>query len=221
MIAPYSATPTMSHPGGDVERTQPEQPEGDGWLLGAPLHGDERDRQCDRDDAEPDDDARSPGVLDAAPRGEQHEGRDRAGQQDRAGPVDAHPAGQVGRGQRGAGDNEGQDAERQVDVEDPAPRQMVGEEAAEQRSGHAGRPEDGTEVTLVAAPLARAHDVGDERLRQHDEAAGPHALHRPEGDEHAHRAGDARQRASYQEDDDGRLEEALAAVEIAELAASR
>ena len=54
------------------------------------------------------------------------------------------------------GDEQGGDAERDVDVEDPAPRQVVGEEAAEQRPGDARRAEHGAEVALVAAPLPRA-----------------------------------------------------------------
>ena len=40
-------------------------------------------------------------------------------------------------------------ADRQVDVEDPAPREVVDEEAAEQRADHGRDAEDGAEEALV------------------------------------------------------------------------
>ena len=46
--------------------------------------------------------------------------------------------------------DQGDDADRQVDVEDPAPGQRVDEEAADQRPDHARHAEDGTEEALVA-----------------------------------------------------------------------
>ena len=188
----------------------------------AALDDDERRPEHDCCEAEPDDDRRAPRVLGAAPRREQDEADDGRAQQGRCRPSRCARTGRRTDGRQDrAGHEQGEDAERHVDVEDPAPGQVVGEEAAQQRAGDAGGPEDGAEEPLVAAALTGADDVGDDRHGQDDEPTGADALDGPEGDERAHRRGHARQDAAGQEDHDGRLEEALAAVEVAELAEQR
>jgi hypothetical protein len=124
-------------------------------------------------------------------------------------------------GQRDRDDRERDDPDRQVDVEDPAPAERVGEEPAQQRAGHAGHAEDGPEGALVLAPLAGGHDVGHDRLGQHHQAAAAQALQRPERDQLAHALGQAAQRRADQENHDRRLEQALAAVLVAELPPQR
>ena len=53
---------------------------------------------------------------------------------------------------------------------------LAGEEAADDRTEHARGAEDGEEVALVLGPLARRHDVADDREREREEAAGADAL---------------------------------------------
>ncbi len=86
------------------------------------------------------------------------------------------------------------DADRQVDVERPPPRQVVGEQAAEQRAEHRRHAEDRAERALVLAALAQRDDVGDQRGRGDRQAAGAEALHRPPGDQPGHVRRRARRR---------------------------
>ena len=86
---------------------------------------------------------------------------------------------------------EREDAHRHVDVEDPAPGEVVDEEAAEQRADHRREPEDRAEVALVAAPLARRDDVPDHGHRRHHQAATTQSLDGTECDELKHVAADA------------------------------
>ena len=75
-----------------------------------------------------------------------------------------------------ADDDESDRSDRQVDVEDPAPREVVDEESAEQRPDDRRHAEDGAEDPLVAAAIARRDHVADHRDRRDDEAAGAEAL---------------------------------------------
>ncbi len=109
--------------------------------------------------------------------------------------------------EHGGHDEQGDDADRHVDVEDPAPRQVLGEEAAEQRARHVGDAEDDAEVAHVLAPLPGRDDVAHDGLGPDHQPAGADALHRPEGDELDHGLGQARQHRADQEDHDGQLEE--------------
>src|SRR5207247_7645153 len=94
---------------------------------------------------------------------------------------------------------------------------VVDEEAAEQRADHAREGEHPAEVALVLAALTRRDDVADDRLRRRHQPAGADTLEGAEGDEHPHRLRHATEHRSREEDDDGRLEDALAAVEVADL----
>ena len=88
------------------------------------LHEHERDSEDQRHDREHDDGRRSPRVVVARPRGEEHEARDRRREQRTAHPVDAHETAPHARGQRDAGDDERHDADGHVHEEDPAPREL-------------------------------------------------------------------------------------------------
>jgi hypothetical protein len=118
-------------------------------------------------------------------------------------------------------DQQAEEAERQVDVEDPAPRQMLGEQSAGQWSEHGRGAERGTEVAHVAAQLAGADDVGAHRHRDRQQAAGAHALDGPERDELVERLRDPGQRRTGDEHHDGDQEHRLAAVQVAQLAGQR
>src|SRR5215208_6950899 len=94
------------------------------------------------------------------------------------------------RRERGGEHREGEHAEREVDVEDPAPRQVRREVAAEERAGDARDAEHGAEDPLVASPLARRDDVADHGLGGDHQSAATESLDRAEGDELRHVAAD-------------------------------
>ena len=123
--------------------------------------------------------------------------------------------------QRDGEDAERRDPERQVDVEDRAPRDVRGEEAADQRPGDARDAEDRAEQPRVLAALARRHDVADRRLGADHQPAAAEALDRPERDQLRHPLRQPAQRRADQEQHERALEHDLAAVEVAELAVQR
>ena len=70
-----------------------------------------------------------------------------------------------------AEDPVGVDGQRDVDPEGPAPREVVDEEAAQRRSRDIGGSPDAGDWALIASALARCDEVGQHRLREHDQAA--------------------------------------------------
>ena len=108
-----------------------------------------------------------------------------------------------------------------VDVEDPVPREVVDEEAAEQRPDHGRDAEDAAHQPRVAPAVARRDDVADRGLRADHQRAAAEALDRAEEDQRRHAAGESAEDRSEQEDDEGHLEHELAAEEVAELARQR
>lgn len=120
--------------------------------------------------------------------------------------------------QHGGDDGERDDADGDVDVEHPAPAEVVHEQPAEQRSEDARSAEDATEQPLVLAAFAGRHDIADDRHRQHDQTAAAQPLEGPEDDQLPHVLRDTAQHRADQEDHDGGLEQLLAAVLVTELA---
>ena len=120
--------------------------------------------------------------------------------------------------QHRAEDDERRNAQRQVDVEDPPPRQVLGEHATQQGPYHRGHPEHGAEEAHVAAPLARRDDVADHSQDEHHEPAAADALKRPEADELGHVLAHAGQGGANDEDRNGGLQGQFAAVLVAQLA---
>ena len=164
---------------------------------------------------------RPPRVGGAAQAGQQDQRGDGQRQHGGAEVVDhvVHPAQRAG---YLAGHHDQRDhADRHVDVEDPAPGQVVHEHAAEQRADHAGQAEDGAEQPDVLAAFARRDDVADDGLRADHQAAGAQPLHGAERDELDHGRAEAGQDRADQEDDDRGLEEDLPAVLVAQLAPER
>jgi hypothetical protein len=53
-----------------------------------------------------------------------------------------------------ARDEEGEDAERQIDIEDPSPREVRNAESADERANDRGHTEHGAEEPHVATPVA-------------------------------------------------------------------
>ena len=116
----------------------------------------EADRQHDAEHRGGDARDGDPRPRDPAQTEEEDERRRRTGEEDGPRVVDGvvHPA-QMAR-QHGAGHEQGEDPERQVDVEDPAPRQVRHTEPADERPDHGGHGEHGPEEAHVAAAVARA-----------------------------------------------------------------
>ncbi len=67
-----------------------------------------------------------------------------------------------------ADDSDG--ANGQVDVEAPAPRDLVGEDAAQKRAGNRGDSEHGADEARVYGPLAQRHRVGNDDQRAREDA---------------------------------------------------
>ena len=118
-------------------------------------------------------------------------------------------------------DRERDDADRQVDVEHPPPAQVLGDEAPGERPDDTRQAEDRAEVTHVAAALAGADDVADDRLGADHQPAGADPLQRPEPDQLGHVLRQPGQRRPDEEDHDRRLEKLLPAVEVTKLAPQR
>ena len=186
MIAPNIAKPTRK-PIALVDREDrvAEQPQRDDRLLGAQLDEHEQprraasaaDQQRSSPRSSPSRGRAGPGGVeqdraDRRPRSSPRRGSRWCGRGGRAGSCSAHD-----------GDDQRDDADRDVDVEDPAPAGAVGEQAAEHGAEHAGRAEDGAEVALVAAALARRDDVADGGERERHQAAAAEALDGAEGDQ--------------------------------------
>ena len=124
----------------------------------------------------------APGVLVAAPGGDQDRARRRRRREERRAEV-VDPvacADGVCRWSLSATITTATRSDGQVDVEDPAPREVVDEEAAEQRPGDRRDAEHRADQAHVAAALPRRDDVGDDRLRADHEPAGADALDRAE-----------------------------------------
>ena len=121
--------------------------------------------------------------------------------------------------EHGGDDEEGGDAEREVDVEDPAPREALDEEAAEQGAGDAGDGEDPAEEAGVSAALAWRDDIGNDGHDEDHEPAAAEALDGAGDDEPIHRLRGAGKDRADEEHDDRDLEHRLAAVDVGDLAA--
>ena len=109
--------------------------------------------------------------------------------------------------------------DRHVDVEDPLPRQVVGEEATEQRPEDRRSTENRADRALVLAPVTQRDDVGDHRGRGDGQTAAADALQCARPDQPGHRLRQPRQRGGDGEHDDAADEDRLASEQVAELAA--
>jgi len=94
---------------------------------------------------------------------------------------------------------------------------MVHQKAAYQWPGDARNSEHGAEISLVAATFGRRHHVAHDCHGEHDQPARPNPLQCTERDQLVHVPAEAGQDRPGEEDDDGELEDAFAAVEIGDL----
>ena len=123
--------------------------------------------------------------------------------------------------QRAVGHDERDRAHRQVDPEDERPVHAVGEHAAQHRADDARDHEHDRRIALIARPLARRHQVGDDGLGDRQDAAAADALQRARRDQRPH---GGRQRAGDRtEDEDAHAgqQDAAAAVDVGQLAEQR
>ena len=123
-----------------------------------------------------------------------HEAGQREREHHEAGDVRSASALHPGLGDSGQRDDDRDDADRQVDEEDPSPGQTGGERAAEQRPDRDGETGDGTPDAERDASVLAAERVREQRQRdrEHDRAAD--AL-QPAG-ELQHRASTSRRRTA-------------------------
>ncbi len=187
---------------------------------GTALDGHQQRGQRDGGDDQADDGRRAPAPALTERGGQDQAGGDR-GQDGGAGVVDAGLGSPGGRGQRTGGDGEGDDADGQVDQEGPAPGELVGEDAAQQRADDAGDAVDRTEHPLVPAAFAGRDDVTDQGEGQHDHAAAADALEHAGADQLGEVLRQAAGHGSDQEDRGRGQVQALAAEHVAELAPQR
>ena len=188
--------------------------------IGDPqLDEDEHDGSGRRDRQGRDHLRRGPPVLHAAP-GQAYKQRDHRQHQERhAGEVDMSlRPGRPDVGEPADEDRDDWHPQRQIDVEDPVPRQRVGDEPAESRPDYREQTEDGRYDPLVLPTLARGKKVGNGNERNGHHDAATEALDRPKGDELVHRLALSRQHRAGQEDSDSRDVEALSPMDVRQLA---
>ena len=112
-------------------------------------------------------------------------------------------------------------ADRQVDVEHPAPAQVVGQVAAQQRPDDAGQAEDAAEDALDAAALGGREDLRDDGEDGRGQHAAGQALQAAEDDQLGHVLAQAAQRRGQHEQRRAAEQEQLAAVHVRQLAGDR
>ena len=179
-----------------------EQLERDDRLLGPRLDPHEHHAEDDAEEDQPADERIGPvaGLLVREADEERHDG---AGEDGRAPIVDRlHGLGMAHGRQEPPQHEQREEAQGQVDEEDPVPADRVGEESAERRADDRGDGEHRAEQALVLAALARAEEVTDDRERDREDRAGAQALEAAEDDELPHLLGEAAEQRAEEEEAD-------------------
>jgi len=143
------------------------------------------------------------------------------GEQTRPGPVQRVPVVLDVLVQRDHQETGRRDARRDVDEEDPAPGEVLDDDAAEQRPDQPGHAPDGPEHALHARALFQVVDVADDGERGGLHRAGAEALQRPEGDQRADSLGEPAGHRADEKQRDPAQQHRLAAVQVGELAVER
>ena len=142
--------------------------------------------------------------------------------QDGAGPVHSRPGGRPGASDVGQGADDGDHGEHQVDVQGVAPREVLGQEAAQDQADAAAAGGDRAEDAEGPAPLARVlkgADQGAQGGRREDGAE--RALQRPRRDQHREGDGGAAESGGEGEPGQARDEDPFAAEHVADPAAQQ
>ena len=206
---------------GRQEQPSAQDPQGEDRLGRPPFHEHEGDEEHGAGGEHGDARGRGPGPGLAALQDTEDEQGHRAHQQDRARVVDAVPATLDAFVEVPPDQHAGEEAERHVDEEDPAPEVQLGEEAAERRSDDRGRAPDAGDVALDPGPLRDGVDVAGDGDRHRLDRAGAEALQGTEGDERRHAPRQAAQDGTQQKDPDAEQHERLSADRVGELRVDR
>src|SRR5690606_14121026 len=191
-----------------------EQPHGQHGVPGAGAVEDEADEQRRAGEQAGQDGGAGPAVGGPADQAVDDAEQSAAGEQG-AGDVERGP-GAVGLREAQTGERDEGEAQRNVQPEDPLPRDVLGEAAADQGSGGHGESVDGA-PDAVGGPAPRlGHGGGEQGQRQghHDRRAG--ALDRAGGDEGVDAGGEGRGRGRRGEDGEAGDEEAPTAEAVTE-----
>ena len=188
---------------------------------GAPLGQNEPGRCHHAEDEQHEHRRRPPAVGIAAEARVEHDRRQPAGEQRHADVVDRALDTLRAPVQHQLQHDERDDPDRDVDVEDPVPREMVDEEPAEQGPDHRRDAEDGAHQAGVAPALARRDDIADHRLRRHHQRAAAQALQTAKHDQLRHVLAQPAQDRTDQEHDERDLQHELAPVHVTKLARDR
>ena len=178
---------------GDDEGAAGEDRPGQDGVGGARLDEAEQPPAHQADHAQADDDRAGPLVLVAAPGGHEDDGDGAGVHEPEPPPVNGAGQATAGQAQHQEDGDEGQDAQRQVDPEGPAPGDRVGEPATDDGSQDGGDAEHGSHGGHVGAAHARRDEVAGDRLGGDHEAAATQPLNEAVDDELGHGVGGAAQ----------------------------
>lgn len=137
---------------------------------------------------------------------------------DDSGVID-HRTARPGRQRRDGGgrDHEHDQADRDAEPERPSPAEVIGDEAAEQRTRHGRDTEYRPERTLVPPAVSQWDHLGDEGRGGHHDRAATDALQGSRGHQHDHRTGQAAEDRSDEKTQDRGLVHDFAAEDVADL----
>ena len=166
-------------------------------------------------DQNADDLGREPFVLDAAQRQADQQRNHDQGEQRHARIVKAmNPSHGPDVGEESNEERDHGQAQRKVDVEDPVPRQAVGDESPQGGADHRREAEHAGNDPLILAALGGREQIADGGHGHGHDGSTPDALNRAEGDQLVHGLAHAGQHRPNQEDADAAEEERLSPVEI-------
>src|SRR5579859_4381138 len=161
---------------------------------------------------------RSPGIDSTTKSGEQYQAGSSRSQQNGAQIVNRVVT-RLANGREGNGNNpQGDYANGQIDVENPAPGEGIDKKAAKQRPGDACQTIDGTKHALIASALTRRHNISNNGLAQNNQSPSAQSLQSAKKNEFGHVLTEAAQRRTDEEENNRGMEEPFPPVKITQLA---
>ncbi len=112
-------------------------------------------------------------------------------------------------------------AERQVDIEDPAPGGVLHQKTADQRADHRRQAENAAEQPLIAAAVGGRDDVGDRRHADHHQAAAAEPLQAAHQHQLGHILRQPAERGADEKQPNRHLQHDFAAEQIAKFTVQR
>ena len=200
----------------DDEGSDAEEPQGQDGVLLAALHmkqqgkGDQGGRSQDQGDS---DIARRSQALQA-----EHQADQTDAEQPDADVVDAGFTRLDMLAQENLDHDDDQQADGHVDGEDPVPAYLLDDEASQQGGDDGGDAPGRAVQADHARPLVQGIDVGQDRVGQRLDGAGPQALQKTGADQLGHGLGEGAQGGSDHEDQQSDGQQRLAAEAVRKLA---